>query len=185
MRVGASARWLEVSNGFLTVSHGQGSVKATASDDLSEPFQLYRSRIFPVSVCTMAVKIGVRCIDTTLPQPASGQTFRSCPYHLTTPAWKTARRLGLAADLSSPIGWGLRDTHLGRLTLTVPTGTISRDLPQNLFFHFMSGVGSGEGEGGQKRDQRMFQPLPHLPFTLMSASPPLTTPPPMPHLARR
>lgn len=41
------------------------------------------------------------------------------------------------------------NTHLGRLTFTVPTGTISRDFPQNLFFHFMSGVGLREGEGQQ------------------------------------
>lgn len=30
-------------------------------------------------------------------------------------------------------------SHLGSCTLTVPMGTISRDLPQNLFFHLMSG----------------------------------------------
>jgi hypothetical protein len=53
-------------------------------------------------------------------------------------------------DSSGPqagLATGISSTHLGRLTLTVPTGTISRDLPQNLFFHFMSGAQLGEGQG--------------------------------------
>ena len=54
---------------------------------------------------------------------------------------------GLWAGPSCP---ALRNAHLGRLTLTVPTGTISRDLPQNLFFHFMSGVGLGDREQQQR-----------------------------------
>lgn len=50
--LGVSVHRLEVSNAFLTVSHGQESVKATASHDLDEPFPLYYSKIFHPSLCT-------------------------------------------------------------------------------------------------------------------------------------
>ena len=63
-----------------------------------------------------------------------------------------ACRLGLAAY-----------THLGRLTLTIPTGTISRDLPQNLFFHFMSGVGWGRESDSRDKTRECSSPSPICP----------------------
>lgn len=33
-----------------------------------------------------------------------------------------------------------RSTYVGRVTWVVPMGTISRDLPQNLFFHLTSEI---------------------------------------------
>lgn len=47
--MGAPVHWREVSTAFLTVSHGQKSVKVTASDDLDGPSQLYYAKIFHLS----------------------------------------------------------------------------------------------------------------------------------------
>jgi len=37
-----------------------------------------------------------------------------------------------------------RSTYAGRVTCVVPTGTISMDFPQNLFFHLTSETGRGK-----------------------------------------